>query len=71
MNLKLSYEEVVANVRMDWSGSEGSINNAIKAVQKNHTPKKEVVPMSHNKDVKRTLKNERLEYPIKMMHAYK
>jgi len=26
--------------------------------------------MSHNKDVKRTLKNERLEYPIKMMHAY-
>ena len=26
--------------------------------------------MSHNKDVKRTLKNERQEYPIKMMHAY-
>ena len=26
--------------------------------------------MSHNKDVKRTLKNERVEYPIKMMHAY-
>jgi hypothetical protein len=32
--------------------------------------KKEEVPMPHFRDVKRTLTQQRTEYPIKMQHAY-
>src|ERR1700757_2594626 len=35
-----------------------------------HKPQKEEVHMPHFRDVKRTLTQQRTEYPIKMQHAY-